>query len=84
MEGRGKKKRNYTEVLEENDRRNVFNLKRYIEKIHSCRTVQWEQLFYSSPIRVPCHRKAPAICLKNKVVSMQMSEPGQIVFVSFL
>lgn len=30
MEGREKK--NYTEVLEENDRRNVFNLKCYTEK----------------------------------------------------
>lgn len=29
---RGEKKKNYTEVLEENDRRNVFNLKSYIEK----------------------------------------------------
>lgn len=46
MEGREKK--NYTEVLEENDRRNVFNLKCYTEKNHSCRTLQREQLFYSA------------------------------------
>lgn len=53
---RGEKKKNYTEVLEENDRRNVFNLKCYIEKIHSCRTLQWEQLFYSPLLRVMWHR----------------------------
>lgn len=75
-----KRKKNYTEVLEENDRRNVFNLKSYIEKIHSCRTVQWEQLFYSSLIRVMWHRMATAIYHRNKVVSMQMSIPGQFGF----
>lgn len=78
MEGRERgKKKNYTEVLEENDWRNVFNLKSYIEKIHSCRTVQWEQLFYSSFIGVVWHRMATVICHRNKVVSMQMATPEQ-------
>lgn len=44
------KKRNYTEVLEENDHRNVFNLKSGVEKIHSCWTVQW-RLYYSALLR---------------------------------
>lgn len=40
----------------------------YWKKNHSCRTVQWEQLFYSSLIRLMWHRMATAICHGNRVV----------------
>lgn len=74
MEGREKK--NYTEVLEENDRRNVFNLKCCAggkkKKIHSSRTLQWLRLLYSL---APQSDVATAICHRNEAVSMQMTIP---------